>query len=349
MECSNESRRFLPPIFECLLRSPTSSRHSRNGLSQFAVCRQSSPSVMWIVLAYIGSMTTVARERSSACRADRLRTACVKRSNGCVPGWFGQGLACAGSIAIPVHRRAIQHTKPRILQVSAPEQRLRPWCTTVAVCVLTATWWGFTALLARDVHPLSIQLTDACFALGLIAIFVSGWTIAFAWSPSSRRMVAFRAIATTLLLFILVLVLEVPAAVAIVDYSEVWSRLTGEWDGPTTSFINDWDVGFRHPPHSKWAGQPRSDMAVYWNLPIRRAAPMSFTTDARGFRNVVDRDSAEIALLGDSYIEGAYVSDDETCAAVAERKSGLQLTNLGLAGYGTLQELEVLIRYAVPL
>jgi SGNH hydrolase-like domain, acetyltransferase AlgX len=233
--------------------------------------------------------------------------------------------------------------------VSAPEQRLRAWCTTVAVCVLTATWWGFTALLARDVQTLSIQLTNACVALGLIAIFVSGWTIAFAWSRSARRRVAFRAIATTLLLFVLVLILEIPAAVAIVDYSEVWSRLTGEWEGPTTSFINDWDVGFRHPPHSKWAGQPRSDMAVYWNLPIRRAAPMSFTTDARGFRNAFDRDSAEIALLGDSYIEGAYVSDDETCAAVAERKSGLQLTNLGLAGYGTLQELEVLIRYAVPL
>jgi SGNH hydrolase-like domain, acetyltransferase AlgX len=232
--------------------------------------------------------------------------------------------------------------------VLGPEQRLHPWNTLAALSTSLIVWWTLTGLLARDVHAWSIILTDVCVAVGLVGIYTAGWCIAVAWTASSRRRMIFRAIATTLLLLVLAVIMEVPAILGIVNYSELWGRLSGEWGGPTTSFINDWDLGFRHPAHSKWSGQPRSDMAVYWNLPVRRAAPMSFTTDARGFRNASDRDESDIVLLGDSYIEGAYVSDDETCAAIAEQ-SGLRVTNLGLAGYGTLQELEVLIGHAVPL
>jgi hypothetical protein len=159
----------------------------------------------------------------------------------------------------------------------------------------------------------------------------------------------FRAIGTTLLIAVLLLICEIPALVAAVDYAEVWGRVTGDWDGPSTTYAHDWDVGFLHPPHSRWSGQPRSDMAVYWNLPVRRAEPMEFTTDKRGFRNLRDRDVADLVLLGDSYIEGAYVSDHETCAEVLEERSGLRVSNLGMAGFGTMQELEVLKRYAVPM
>jgi hypothetical protein len=191
-------------------------------------------------------------------------------------------------------------------------------------------------------------LADVAVALGLLGIYFATWSVAISWARSKRRMI-FRAIGTTLLATLLLAIAELPAAFGLVDYFEWWSRITGEWNGPTTSFIKDWELGFKHPAHSKWQGQPRSDMAVHWNLPIRREAPMTFTTDQHGFRNLVDRDETDIVLLGDSYVEGAYVSDDETCAAVAEQKSGLRVTNLGLAGYGTLQELEVLIRYGLPM
>ena len=182
-----------------------------------------------------------------------------------------------------------------------------------------------------------------------MAFYLVGWTIGIVWAGSSRRRMIFRSVGTTLLLFVLVVILEIPAAIGMVDYAEVWTRLIGEWVGPTTNFVNDWDIGFHRPPNTKWSGQPRSDMAFTWNLPIRRPAPMTFTTDSRGFRNLVDRDEADIVLLGDSYVEGAYNSDDETCAAVLERLTGEKVCNLAEAGYGTLQELEVLTRYAIPM
>jgi hypothetical protein len=238
---------------------------------------------------------------------------------------------------------------PNAGQVSGSENR-RAAALTAIIAASVVAWWILVCVLARDVHWWAIALTNVCFAAGLIGSYAAVWAVAIVWSRGvSRRRMAFRAFATTLILLVSMLIVELPATVGMVDYAEWWNRMTGDWDGPSTSFVTDWELGFRHPPHSKWYGRPRSDMAVYWNLPIRRTAPMHFTTDKHGFRNAVDRDVADVVLLGDSYIEGAYVSDDETCAAVLENKSGLRVMNLGLAGYGTLQELEVLIQRAVSM
>jgi hypothetical protein len=241
------------------------------------------------------------------------------------------------------------NTEPRTQFVPAKDLRVRRWLITLVLFGLFVAWWYVTSRLARDVRPWAITLANVCVAAGFFAGYAVPWAVAVIWAKASRRRMIFRMVGTTLLLIVLLLVMEIPAIVAAIDYSEVWSRATGDWDGPSTSYVHDWELGFIHPPHSKWFGQPRSDMAVYWNLPIRRAAPMSFTTDKRGFRNLSDRDEADIVLLGDSYIEGAYVSDDETCAAVLERKTGLKVMNLGLGGFGTLQELEVLRHHAIAM
>jgi hypothetical protein len=49
-------------------------------------------------------------------------------------------------------------------------------------------------------------------------------------------------------------------------------------------------------------------------------------------------------MIGDSYIEGWYVSDDETAAHILQTNTQRPVANLGVAGYGTLQELIVLRR-----
>jgi hypothetical protein len=90
-------------------------------------------------------------------------------------------------------------------------------------------------------------------------------------------------------------------------------------------------------------------MAVFWNLPFRASTMQTFTTDSRGFRNRREMEQADIVLIGDSYIEGHYVSDEQTCAEVLDRLTGLSVANLGVAGYGSLQELEVLQHYALSL
>src|SRR4030095_3510168 len=71
--------------------------------------------------------------------------------------------------------------------------------------------------------------------------------------------------------------------------------------------------------------------------------------DSRGFRNRRELARADLALVGDSFVEGAYVSDDETAAVALEREIRAVVANLGQSGYGTLQELKVIESVAVDL
>src|SRR5207302_4046350 len=116
-----------------------------------------------------------------------------------------------------------------------------------------------------------------------------------------RRLI-FRAIAVTLSLAAGLLILEAPAFAGLIDYSRIRGALTGDWNGPATDFVDDHELSFRRPPNARWSGRPRSNMAQYYNLPIRAAYVQTFSTDRRGFRNRTDLARADVALIGDSYI-----------------------------------------------
>jgi len=113
--------------------------------------------------------------------------------------------------------------------------------------------------------------------------------------------------------------------------------------------VPDADLGFRHAPHIRGSVRPRSDLEVRWRLPASRSDVITLTYDGRGYRNTTELTRADVVLLGDSYVQGDYVSDDETTASVLHRELGRPVANLGVAGYGTAQELGVLRRDALSL
>jgi hypothetical protein len=208
--------------------------------------------------------------------------------------------------------------------------------------------WGATAWLGRDVRPRAIEWTGPAFAVCLVATYLGLWGVAVIWARD-RRLMIFRATATTALLLVLVFILELPAFTGLVHFDRLFRQMAGEWGGPTTEFVEDLDFGFRRPPDSTWSGRPRSDMAELWNLPMRPSHPLTFTTDSRGFRNQKALDRADVVIIGDSYVEGHYVDDSETAAVALEQLIGRSVANFGQSGYGTLQELEVLRQFGLPL
>ena len=213
---------------------------------------------------------------------------------------------------------------------------------------LPLSLWGAAAWLARDLRPWSANLTGIVFGIALILTYLCLWCVAITLSRKPRLMLL-RAMSTTFVLSALLAIVEIPAALGLLDYSYQLGKLSGDWTGPEAIFTTDLDLGFGRPLHVRWEGRPRSDMAVYWNLPARAPHCQTFTTDSHGFRNTREIERADVALIGDSYVEGSYVSDEETVASVLEDLTGLSVANLGRAGYGTLQEQEVLRRYALPL
>ena len=230
---------------------------------------------------------------------------------------------------------------------SAPVRRT-VWAGSVVVA-----WWLGVGLLSRATGSSVDLWTERLFTLGLALTYVACWfgvsgSSASASSRSSRwampRHIQLRAIGTSLILAVLVALLELPAAFGLLSYAGIL-----ETTAVTDAFIADAALSFRRPSGAAWTGRVRSDLSSGWNVPLAPPKTISFTTDAQGFRNVTDPVQADVALIGDSYVEGWYVSDDATVATVLERRLCRPVSNLAVSGYGTLQELEVLRRYALPL
>ena len=211
----------------------------------------------------------------------------------------------------------------------------------VAAAVL---WWIATAVAARLMRP---SLTNIAFMLGMLWSYLAAAGILMA-RARTLRLGMFRVVAITLALVGGLLALEAAAATNLLDYQRLREALTGS-QGPDVPYVQDKELLFRRASNVHWTGRPRTDMAAYFNLPFRSATPLTFSTDNRGFRNLTTVDRADIALVGDSYIEGITVSDNETAAARLQEMTGAGVVNLGVSGYGTVQELGVLQRTAVPL
>jgi hypothetical protein len=84
-------------------------------------------------------------------------------------------------------------------------------------------------------------------------------------------------------------------------------------------------------------------------MPPSLQQPITFTYDQWGYRNLSDHEQVDVIMIGDSYIEGWYVSDDETAAHILQASMQRPVANLGVAGYGTLQTAIVLRKEAPRL
>lgn len=214
----------------------------------------------------------------------------------------------------------------------------------VAWIVLAAILWSAAAIAAGQ--GAAASSVNSIYAMALAVTYLAAWALAGAWGGNRRR--TFAAAAVTMALVVGVGVLELGAATRVLDYRRIRDALIGI-EGPNVDFVDDAEILFRRAPHARWSGWPRTDMSAYFNLPFRAEHPITFTTDSKGFRNASDLTQADVALLGDSYVEGWGISDDETISARLSATLHRPVANLATAGYGSLQELKVLERDALPL
>jgi hypothetical protein len=71
--------------------------------------------------------------------------------------------------------------------------------------------------------------------------------------------------------------------------------------------------------------------------------------DGNGFRNARDLSTAEVVVLGDSFVEGGLVAASDLMTATLSRLLGCTVANLGQSAYGPQQELAVLKRFGTGL
>ena len=136
------------------------------------------------------------------------------------------------------------------------------------------------------------------------------------------------AAATVLLLFGS---FELLAATRLVDYRVLLGAPGGDpWTHPGNRL--DPVLFHLHRPHDRfrWAG-------------------VDYRFDDHGLRNEVDLESAEVVLVGDSFIEGIGVPARQLVTAHLSRAVGRTVANVAQSRYGPQQELELLRRFGLPL
>lgn len=142
--------------------------------------------------------------------------------------------------------------------------------------------------------------------------------------------------------------IELPALLGLLDFRTLIGPFHMWW-APN---IHDPELLAIHRPHAHQTGSALGgDIATSYQIP--RSDMTSFQWDViydrNGFRNPADLESADIVLIGDSFVEGLTVTYAELVTTQLARLQGTVVANLGQSTYGPLQELIVLKRYALPL
>ena len=175
-----------------------------------------------------------------------------------------------------------------------------------------------------------------CFA-------VCGLTVALAHRP---RLAVLRACMVAVPVVVGLALLEVPAAIKLVHWRVICTRWLACNTHYNLTYQFDPELGMRRPAHAHWSERALSDIESGWSLPPARRATLTFSYDALGFRNPVRLQQADVALVGDSYVEGAYNDDADVVARRLEARLGRPVASLAAAGFGPMQELVVIDRIA---
>ncbi len=142
--------------------------------------------------------------------------------------------------------------------------------------------------------------------------------------------------------------MELISAVGLVDFRTVLA--TGGSDArKNADNALDPELIHIHKPYLKRVGATRGDIALALHLAGTPLYPYDVACDRNGFRNAPDLSTAEVVVLGDSFVEGGLVAADDLMTATVARLLDCTVANLGQSAYGPQQELAVLKRFGVSL
>ena len=182
------------------------------------------------------------------------------------------------------------------------------------------------------------------FWSAMILTSVAGLLLVVRASPNRlRRAIGFRLTAVWLAFLFVLAIGELVAFILPAKHQmdNPWYLAAG---GGTSESV---DLPFERPPHLKWEGMSRGDLALLNGDADPYARTVTFETDMDGFRNSRDLSQADLVVIGDSFTEAGNVMEAESFSALAGKQSGMSVRNLGRAGYTAATELIVLKKYGL--
>ncbi|MBX3329156.1 MAG: PAS domain S-box protein [Nitrospira sp.] len=183
----------------------------------------------------------------------------------------------------------------------------------------------------------------------LIASYLVLWGGYALTSSVPRAEIRSQFLLVTFSLGLALLLVEVPAWLKLVDYRKTFSISSSlPWEQP--GYLPDPELLAKPEPyHSVKMLFNLGNIGTTLCLPPRQAEPFELKYDRNGFRNDSDLANAEIAVIGDSYVESPMLPSSMLATTRLAELTQRTVVNLGQSGYGPQQELAVLKRYGLPL
>ncbi len=122
--------------------------------------------------------------------------------------------------------------------------------------------------------------------------------------------------------------IELPALTGMLDYRTVIGPYHMWW-APN---VKDPELLAIHRPHARQTGEARGgDSSSSYQIPLADQTQFRWdvTYDRHGFRNREALQSADIVVIGDSFVEGLTVNEGELATSQLSRLQGKVVANLG--------------------
>jgi hypothetical protein len=209
--------------------------------------------------------------------------------------------------------------------------------------VASGFWIGGLVLLWSLVRP-----SPRLLAAILLGSYFIAWGTALTLASRSRSRMVVCFTLTSLAIALPLGCLELLSATGLSDFRTLHDA-AGRDPRRQADNAADRELLHIHKPYLKRAGLTRGDIASALHLTKSPLYRFDVAYDRNGFRNARDLSSAEVVVLGDSFVEGGLVATDDLMTTTLGRLLERQVANLGQSGYGPQQELAVLKRYAAPM
>ena len=163
----------------------------------------------------------------------------------------------------------------------------------------------------------------------LILSYLVLWGAIFLWSNASKVEQANRFLLTGTSIALIVGFIELLVVAGILDFRTILSTPVREpWHHPDN--LLDPKLLHIHKPHDRW---------LWYGIDYRY--------DQYGLRNDSDLNTADVVVVGDSFVEGLGVSSADLLTTHLAKHLNRPVANLGQSWYGPQQELELLRRYGL--
>lgn len=205
-----------------------------------------------------------------------------------------------------------------------------PWLASFAAGGLTVVAWR----LVTSVETLTAALavTYGCVLAVIVAVH-----------RTSRRRAIFGGIAATAVAGTLIAAFEA-TALAGVDYRLIFRTRTLSLAHDPQNIVDE-ELIFRRPPGARLTGTTTGNLAFLFDTGAAIDYPYDVRYDANGFRNSVDHTSADVVVLGDSFMEAPLVAEAGTVAGQLAARRHQVVANLGMSAYGPQQAVATYRRY----